>query len=200
MARDYLKSKGLKLNTWLSAIKNGKWPDVLALFILCIATETHCFVHLCNGIWSTLQEDPQSHLEYFQCFNVHLAYISSGIYVQLIPHTEMVNFQICGLLDLIEMDIETKPVTIGSLTSDENETLNKLLKTGLSLPSKSTSQVSATITQAVLELPNKLASHASAIITKAEYEKQQLQNEQQNHDLDATKITTATNVKAQEVT
>ena len=148
--------------------KNGKWPDVLALFILCVATQTHCFVHLCNGIWSTLQKD---HLEYFQHCNVHLVYISSGIYIELTPCTETVSFQIFGLPDLIEMDTETKPVAIGSLTSDEYETLNKLLKSGLSLPSKSTSQVSATITQAEPELltPNKLASHASATITNAEY-------------------------------
>ena len=184
LAKDYLKSKGLILNTWLSAIKNGKQPDVLALFILCVATETHCFVHLHSGIWSTLQEDPQSHLEYFQCCNVHLAYIGTGINVELTPHTETVSFQIFYLPDPIDMDIETKPVAIGSLTSDEKKTLKKLLKSGLSLPSKSTSQVSATITQAEPEIltPNKLASHASANITKAEYEKQQLQNEQQNRD------------------
>ena len=50
------------------------------------------------------------------------------------------------------MDIETKPVAIGTLTSDKTETLNKVLISGISAPTRTL---------------------ASATITKAEYEKQQ---------------------------
>ena len=50
------------------------------------------------------------------------------------------------------MDIETKPVAIGTLTPDETETLNQVLISGISTPTRTL---------------------ASATITKAEYENQQ---------------------------
>ena len=109
-------------------------------------------MHLCDRIWSNLQKDPPSHLEYIQWCNLHLAYLGSGIYIQLIPQTETVNFQIFNLPAPVEMDIETKPVAIGTLTSDETETLSQVLISGISAPTR---------------------TPASATITKAEYEKEQ---------------------------
>ena len=75
MARDYLDGKGLTLQTWLSGLKEGRRADVLGLFLLCLATQTHCFVHLNNGYWSTLWEPPNKHLELIQRCNVHLSYL-----------------------------------------------------------------------------------------------------------------------------
>ena len=48
-AKDYLDSKGLDINTWLTGPKTGKRADVLALFLLCRITKSHCFVHLEGG-------------------------------------------------------------------------------------------------------------------------------------------------------
>ena len=45
LAKTYLKSKGLKLCTWLKVIKDGRRPDILGLFLLCVIMRTHCFVH-----------------------------------------------------------------------------------------------------------------------------------------------------------
>ena len=75
MARDYLDGKGLTLQTLLSGLKEGRWADVLGLFLLCLATQTHCFVHLKNGYWSTLSDPPDNHLELIQRCNVHLSYL-----------------------------------------------------------------------------------------------------------------------------
>ena len=75
MARDYLDGKGLTLQTWLSDLKEGRWADVLELFLLCLAIQTHCFVHLNNGYWSTLWDAPNNHLELIQRCNVHLSYL-----------------------------------------------------------------------------------------------------------------------------
>ena len=58
-AKDYLDSKGLDISTWLTGPKTGKRADVLALFLLCKITKSHCFVHLKGGhYWTSLEENP----------------------------------------------------------------------------------------------------------------------------------------------
>ena len=66
MAKEYLDGKGLTLQTWLNGLKEGRRADVLGLFLLCLATQTHCFVHLNNGYWTTLWDSPNNHLELIQ--------------------------------------------------------------------------------------------------------------------------------------
>ena len=63
MAKEYLDGKGLTLHTWLNGLKEGRRADVLGLFLLCLATQMHCFVHLNNGYWTTLRDSPNNHLE-----------------------------------------------------------------------------------------------------------------------------------------
>ena len=127
LANNYLKSKGLKLATWLNRIKEGRRTDILCLFLLCVITGTHCFVHTKSGIWTTLHEEPPTQQEFIQHCNLHLRYIGCGICVELIPRRELVAFQIFGLLEPIEVDLDSKPVAIGSLSANETETLQKLL-------------------------------------------------------------------------
>ena len=143
-------------------------------------------MHLHDRIWSTLQEDPTSHLEYIQWCNLYLAYLGSGIYVQLIPRAETVSFQIFSLPDLFEMDIETKPVAIGTLTSDKTETLNQVLMSGISAPTKTLPSATTTRTEYEAQQQHQTISAdvhaqqtvssttlASTTITRAEYEEQQ---------------------------
>ena len=76
LACDYLKSKGMKLSTWLSCVCTGKRADVLVLFLLCKITEMQCFIHCtCNSYWSTLKDEPSSHEDYMQRTNLHLGYL-----------------------------------------------------------------------------------------------------------------------------
>ena len=58
----YLKSKGLKLDEWIESIKQGHCADILALYGLCLLTDSHCVVHLShNRLWSSLNEPPEDH-------------------------------------------------------------------------------------------------------------------------------------------
>ena len=129
LAKTYLKSKNLKIGIWITGIKNGRRPDILTLFLLCVIMGTHCFVHTKFGIWTTLSEEPDNHQALIQRCNLHLGYLGNGIYIEFVPRRELVSFQIFGVPDLIDVDMDAKPVAIGTQTSEEQETLNKLLST-----------------------------------------------------------------------
>ena len=78
IAKEYLKSKGLKFKTWIKGVKDGRQADVLAVYLLCLITKTHCYVHLRYGNhWSTLEEASATHDIYEQRCNLHLAYIGN---------------------------------------------------------------------------------------------------------------------------
>ena len=116
LAKTYLKSKNLKIGIWINGIKNGCRPDILTLFLLCVITGTHCFVHTKLGIWTTLSEEPDNHQALIQRCNLHLDYLGNGIYVEFVPRRELVSFQIFGVSDPIDVDMDSKPVAIGTLT------------------------------------------------------------------------------------
>ena len=68
---------------------------------------------------------------------MHLAYIGNGTYAQLVLRTVTVQYEISGVLDPYEIqEVDTKPQVIGSLTSDESETLNKLMGRGIKMMCK----------------------------------------------------------------
>ena len=131
LTKTYLKSKGLKIGTWITGIKNGRRPDTLSLFLLCVIMGTHCFVHTKVGIWTTFFEEPDSHQALIQRCNLHLGYLGNGIYVEFVPQMKLVSFQIFGIPEPVNIDMDAKPVAIGTLSCDEQETLNKLLSTGI---------------------------------------------------------------------
>ena len=63
--------------------ENGDRADVLVLFVLCVLTGTHRFVHLKQGgYWTSLKDVPVTHLEFVQCCNVHLSYLGNRIFVE----------------------------------------------------------------------------------------------------------------------
>ena len=144
LARTYLKSKSLKIGTWVTGIKNGCRPDTLAFFLLCVITGTHCFIHTKVGIWTTLFEEPDSHQALIQSCNLHLGYLGNGIYIEFVPQTEIVSFQIFWVPEPVDINMDAKPVAIGTLSFDEQETLNKLLSTGITQCSAALSTSAAT--------------------------------------------------------
>ena len=149
----YLKSKNLKIGTWIISIKNGCRPDILALFLLCFIMGTHCFIHTKVGIWTTLSEEPDDHQALIQRCNLHLGYLGNSIYVEFVPRRELVSFQIFGVLDPIDINMDAKPVAIGTLTFDEQETLNKLLSTGITQYSAAPSTSAINAPDAKLHIP-----------------------------------------------
>ena len=130
-AKDYLDSKGLDINTWLTGPKTGKRADVLALFLLCRITKRHCFVHLEGGhCWTSLEVNPEDHDMLLQKCNLHLAYL--GNYAQLLLRTVTYEYEIFSISSPLNIDVvDTKAQIIGSLTADEESTLSQLMSTGL---------------------------------------------------------------------
>ena len=153
LAKIYLKSKNLKIGIWITGIKKGCRPDILTLFLLCVIMGTHCFVHTKLGIWTTLSEEPDNHQALIQRYNLHLGYLGNGIYVEFVPRRKLVSFQIFGVPDPIDVDMDAKPVAIGTLTSDEQETLNQLLSTGITQYSATPSTSAANVPDAKLQTP-----------------------------------------------
>ena len=127
MAKEYLEGKGLPLQTWLSGLKEGRQADVLGLFLLCLATQMHCFVHLNNGYWSTLQDSPNNHLELIQRCNVHLSYLGRGIFIEHVLRLNT-SYEIFGFSNPIDMP--STSTVIGELSIEESEALKALLSLG----------------------------------------------------------------------
>ena len=127
MAKEYLDGKGLTLQTCLSGLKEGRWADVLGLFLLCLATQMHCFVHLNNGYWSTLRDSPNNHLELIQRCNVHLSYLGRRIFIENVLRLNT-SYEIFGVSDPIDMP--STSTVIGELSIEESEALKALLSLG----------------------------------------------------------------------
>ena len=123
----YLQSRGIKLPEWLSEVKDGKLVDILSIYILCKATQTHCFIHYNGGIWSTLQEDPKCHQEYVQRCNLHLVYIGSNAYAELTAYTEIVQYEIFGIAKPLLVEMNVSEQSASSLSSSELESLKMLV-------------------------------------------------------------------------
>ena len=127
MAKEYLDGKGLTLQTWLNGLKEGRRVDVLGLFLLCLATQMHCFVHLNTGSWTTLWDSPNNHLELIQQCNVHLSYLGRGIFIEDVLRLNT-SYEIFGISDPIDMP--STSTVIGELSIEESKALKALLSLG----------------------------------------------------------------------
>ena len=131
LSKDYLKNQNMKPSEWLANTRTDGKADALSLFILCLTMDTHCFIHTKSGYLTTLKDDPQDHLEYTQCCNLHLSFLGSGNFIQHEIQTEIIAFEIFSLPEPIELDMATQPIAIGECTAEESETLDKLLQLGI---------------------------------------------------------------------
>ena len=121
----YLQSRRLKLPDWLNEVKDGKPADILTIYILCKAMQTHCFVHFNGGVWSSLQ-DSISHQEYVQRCNLHLLYLRSSAYTELEAHTEIIQYEIFGVAEPLPIEVNVNEPAVRTLSPSELNTLNKL--------------------------------------------------------------------------
>ena len=162
LAKTHLTEHSLSLPRWLKAITNGCRADMLCLYILSIATDTHCFVHTKNGIWTTLGEIPNTHAEYSQRCSLHLSYMGNDTYAQHEIHTQTVAYDIFGLPEPLTVDLQVSTDKIGTCTSEETETLNRLLRLGIipqtsdtpNIVSKPTVKATATISTPLDPVPS----------------------------------------------
>ena len=115
----YIQSRGLKLPDWLNEVKDGKPANILAIYILCKATQMHCFVHINGGISSSLHEDPISHQEYVQRCNLHLLYLGSSVYAELEACTEIIQYKIFGVTEPLPIELNVNKPAVGTLSPSE---------------------------------------------------------------------------------
>ena len=66
--------------------------------------------------------------------NLHLSYIGSGNFIQFYLRTVSVQYKIFRVDNPLDVDIVNMKPVLGSLTSDEEETLKTLLDQGLDDP------------------------------------------------------------------
>ena len=110
-------------------IKNRQMSRVLGLFILCLATQTHCFIHIKGGYWTTLKDVLTNHLEFMQQCNMHISYVGNGIFIEHQLRTT-ITYKIFGLNETVKVLSDSSTILLGELTHDESEALKAMLLMG----------------------------------------------------------------------
>ena len=119
----YLKSKFLEFDHWRESIKDGHKGDVMCLLGLNYAMDMHTMVHLHgNHLWSTLHRNFTHDQMAAKC-NFHLAYLSRGIYAELVKRDTPL--QSCSESD------DVTSLIIDTLTAEEDHTINKWVHLGI---------------------------------------------------------------------
>ena len=127
VAAECLETKGLDIPTPIKGIKEGHKGDVLALFVMSVITGVCCFVHLKHhNYWTSFKELPNTHLEYIQQCSIHLSYLGQGSFAEHTIRTALVSYKLFSIDQPVEIE-EKDPVVIGTLTCEENETMDMLL-------------------------------------------------------------------------
>ena len=104
--------------------------------MLSVITGVYCFIHLSQDkYWTTLKEIPNTHLEFMQRCNIHLAYVSQRTFIKLESRTTKVKYQLFGVDQPVQIE-EKSPVIIGTLTCEEDITLYILLDQSAQPPKK----------------------------------------------------------------
>ena len=81
---EYLQSKKLTFDDWMTAVKNHRHGDIVCVYLLTMVTGNHTAIHLKNNkIWCTLKTVPLLHHELVECCPIHLVYMGFGIFLEL---------------------------------------------------------------------------------------------------------------------
>ena len=83
--QNYLKSKKLNMDEWLTVVKKGYRGDIMMVYILSIMKGKQTCIHLKNRkVWSTLHVTPLHHDELIARCDMHLVYMGFGIFLHLV--------------------------------------------------------------------------------------------------------------------
>ena len=93
--------------------------------------QTHCFIQVESGFWSSLQEDPLTHQEYVQRHYLHLLYLGAGTYAELEAYTQVIQYEIFDVGEPLSMEMNVNEPAIGILSASELSTLNLLISNGM---------------------------------------------------------------------
>ena len=107
---------------------------------------------------NTGRDPTHTHAEYSQRCNLHLSYMGNDTYAHHKIHTQTVAYDVFSLPEPLTVDLQVSTKIIGTCTSEETETLNQLLRLGITsqtpdtqnIVKKSTVEATATIST----LPN----------------------------------------------
>ena len=81
---EYLQSKKLSIDDWMTAVKNNRCGDIVCVYLLSMVMGNHTAIHLKNNkIWCTLKSVPLLHHELVEHCPIHLVYMGFGIFLQL---------------------------------------------------------------------------------------------------------------------
>ena len=123
-ASEYLQSKGMSLDIWMDALCDGCKEDTLTLYGLSMILDVHTVVHLCNRkIWTTMDSPPDEHSDLISKCLVHAAYLGQGLFAELVKCDKP--------LEVIKSDNGARSYVVGELTTVEQKTFDKTLRTGL---------------------------------------------------------------------
>ena len=116
----YFQSKRLSFQEWAAGILMDIKADFFALYGLCLLTKRHAVVHLKDGkIWTSLKNPPNDHDKILEMCQLHLVYLGWNLFVEL---TKRLN-----PMQIIESNEDVKVISLGGLTFDESETLDKVI-------------------------------------------------------------------------
>ena len=90
--------------------------DILVLYTLCMLFDKHAILHLRHGmVWSTLADLSQDHHADIQKCQLHLCYVSQGLFVELIEHKTP--------LEILKDTEAVQSLIIGELSTTEEQTI-----------------------------------------------------------------------------
>ena len=123
-ARRYLAPKGLAFDNWMTSITDGMKGDILVLYTLCMLFDKHAIVHLRHGlVWSTLEDLSQDHYADLKKCELHLCYVSRGLFVELMERKTP--------LEIVKDTEAVQSLIIGELSTTEEQTIRLIETAGL---------------------------------------------------------------------
>ena len=106
IVKNYLDSKKLSMDGWLSVVKQGHRGDTMTVYILSVIKGVQTCIHLKNRkVWSTLHTTLLHHDELITRCDMHLVYVvrRRG---RLAPHQPL---SVCALLPAYEGNRHLRP-------------------------------------------------------------------------------------------
>ena len=106
---DYLQSKKLTFDNWMTAVKNHRRRDIVCVYLLSMVTGNHTAIHLKNNkVWCTLKAVPLLHRELVERCPIHLVYMGFGIFLQLKQRKNHEPVRILGTISSDDPEVRTQ--------------------------------------------------------------------------------------------
>ena len=124
---EYLQSKKLTFDNWMSSVKNHRRGDIVCVYLLSMVTGNHTAIHLKNNkIWCTLKAVPLLHCELVERCPIHLVYMGFGIFLQLKKRKNQESIRILGTISSDDPKVRTQlHLLVKTEKPDDDNSLQK---------------------------------------------------------------------------